>query len=77
MKRETLLEKAKAYNVRNNKAIVPTDEILEVALAWLKGEIQPAQVAYALGLKLEAGNYQRHIAGLLREAYKKGKLKIV
>ena len=53
-----------------------TKQHVELAIAWVKGEIAPVQLAHALGLKLSQGNYQRHIAFIMQEGYKHGWLKL-
>lgn len=70
------LEKAQGYKAPRKNNLNLTDEHIPVALAWLKGELTPSQVAVGLGLKLENGNYQRHISTLIRMAYRNGLITI-
>ena len=73
---KTLLEKAKNVPARKRKSR-PTDEEIELALAWLKDEITTSQVNFAYS---ESGKknttYLYNITMALKEAYIKGKLKI-
>ncbi len=77
--KKTLLQTAKEYKINLGQKYFKTitDEQIDVALGWMKDEIRPVQVAVAFGLKLSDGNYQRFLATILREAYRKGKIKII
>ncbi len=70
------LEKAQNYKPPRKGKILLTNDHIPVALAWLKDELTPSQVAVGLGLELENGNYQRHISTLIKMAYKNGLIKI-
>lgn len=74
---KTLMEIAKEHRPQTNSSLkIITDEQIDLAIAWMKDELRPVQVAAALGFKLEAGNYQRILAGLIREGYRRGKIKV-
>ena len=76
-KKETLLEKAKKVQLRyvgNRKDY--SDEEIEVGLAWLRDEITPTQAIAVLNIK-STGNFLSCTATLLKQAYKKGLIKIV
>lgn len=67
----TLLEKAKSYDKRNPRTAIKAEEI-ELALAWLKGEITMSQASAATGLKKPSGTILYRLSLCLREAYKQG-----
>ena len=76
IKNKTLLEKAlEVKRGRRLKRDVSEEEI-EVALAWMVGKVGVTQVCVAMGKK-KAGTILYRIAVVLREAYTRGKLKIV
>ena len=76
-KKQTLLEKAKEVKLSRIKGLKEiSDEHIDLALAWLKDEIRATQFGVAMGYKLELGNYQRHLSIILKEAYKKGRIKL-
>lgn len=73
----TMLEKAKKTPIRHLiyfRSI--TAEHIEVAIAWLKDEITSTQAANGLGLVLTQGNYQRHLAQIIREAVRRKIIKL-
>ena len=77
----SLLDKAKKVPVANRRYsqrrdITDKDKI-EIALAWLKGEVDSKQVSVALGRKVNNGSALYNMATWLRLAYKKGKLAII
>jgi len=67
---KTLLEKAKEY--KSNRKL-PTDEEIELALGWIKGEVGITGIGKALGHKT-TGNVLGRLATYLRGAYEKGKI---
>lgn len=71
----TLVEKAKSFHttVRNSYKI--TDEHIELALAYLKGDVAMGQAKRALNIKSGNGFYCQALI-FLREAYKRGRLQI-
>ena len=72
----SLLDTAlKVPSNRNNKGGI-TPEHIELALAWMKGEIGLKQVSVALNQNPKAGHGLYSIAIYLREAYRKGNLTI-
>jgi len=73
---QTLLEKAKQHP-RKNKPI--TDEDIDLALAWVSGQISMTQASHAmLGEgKRTASNAQSRLPRLIKEAYRRGKIKII
>lgn len=70
----TLLEKAKIVQRRKRMDKI-TDEEIELAVGWLKGEIGVAGACRAMGLK-PCGPAQYRIAIFLREGYRRGKFKL-
>ena len=50
MGKESLLEKAKKVGRKNNTTRDITDEHVELALAWARGEISYSQIKNVLGL---------------------------
>ena len=73
---KTLLEKAKEVPVRKKHDLKITDEHIEIAFAWIKGDIRLKQICIAFGKKESSGNVLYTIAVILREAYQQGKLKL-
>jgi hypothetical protein len=74
MANKTLLEKAKeirAKTVANDYL----DEEIDLAIAWMKGEIRLIQATRVLGLR-PSGTVGNKIANFLREGYRRGKIKI-
>lgn len=73
---ETLLEQAKKIQQKRKlmKPVV-TDEDIEVALAWMSGDITLYQIQKLYGFTANIG-YCR-LSLFLRTAYQKGLLKIV
>ena len=75
----TLLEKALASpgNTRRNRPA--SDEEIELALAWLEGDITLTAATVAakgeLAKGTHSGNYMYRIAYCLQQAYKNGKLR--
>ena len=67
---KTLLQKAKDVPTKRWGAKAITDEHIELALAWLKGEIQLRQITETVG----RGNVLYSVARWLREGYRKGKI---
>jgi hypothetical protein len=84
MQKESLLEKAKKVRpqpkMRHNFVLPFSDESLELALAWVKGEITTLQIARVINPDAESRGYSYNvlyrIASLLREAYEKKLIKI-
>jgi hypothetical protein len=76
MAKLTLLDKAMSRPncARTHEDI--SDEQIDVALAWMEGTITGSQATYALGHTNRA-NTQARFAVILREAYRRGKLKVV
>lgn len=71
----SLLDKALQSGAHKRSGIDYTQEHMELALAWIKGEIGMTQVAKALELaKDNRGGIYNFLAIALREAYKKGLL---
>lgn len=50
MGKKSLLEKAKKVGCKSNAAVNITDEHIELALAWARGEISCIQIIKALGI---------------------------
>lgn len=75
IKRHTLLEKAKAVMLHGKIPI--TEDEIELALGWIRGEVSWKQANVAMGKRSDGGNGLYRIAIILRKAYQDGKLKIV
>ena len=69
-----LLEKAKAYNIKTVRANNITDEQIEVALAYLKGELTLLQATFAITNKATTNAHR--MCNILLEAYQRGKIVI-
>lgn len=71
-----LLDKAKAVkeNRGGRPSIVADDDRMELALAWVKGEVSLTQIMAAIG-RPSTSNFYALMAVGLREAYRKGLLK--
>ena len=74
MKKETLLQQAKKVKSRSPYKYSITDEHIELAFGWLKGEVGNKQINTILNKKSTSGNVLYAVATWLREAYKKNKL---
>lgn len=73
---ETLLEKAKKSEARSGTRLSISDELVELAIAWGRGEITTKQATIALNDKnKESYNSLYKIAVALREAISKGLIK--
>jgi hypothetical protein len=73
---ETLLDKAKAHGRSKRNAKKITSEDIELALAWLKGEVTSAQATMAYrGNRSQLTTATYFIALCLREAYRLKKIK--
>lgn len=70
----TLLNKAKGFKSKIITKV--TDEDIELALAWLKDEINSVQVSVAYDRKPSSAMMYR-IASSLKAAYQKGIIKII
>ncbi len=78
MKKQTLLEKAKSEKVMRRGMGNISPEEVDLAVAWLKGEIQTVQAVRAMypGNSVHQGqNGLYKISNWLREAYRQGKIK--
>lgn len=65
----SLLERAKAQKIeQSRKGQDITDEHIEVAIAWLKDEINPTQIQKAMGRT----NSVSSLGLWVREAYRRG-----
>ena len=74
---KTLLEKAKAHpaNNRFNNSPEESQQVEELSVAWVKGEISTTQASVAIGAK---GSWLYGlIAVALRRAMKAGRIKII
>jgi hypothetical protein len=71
----SLLDIAKQTNRRKNAKVEMTPEMLELAIAWMRGDVTNTQVAVALRgpvLGGTSGNELYPLARALREAYRQG-----
>lgn len=76
-KTKTLLEKAREISVRSCVSKKMEDEHIELALAWIKGNIKLRQINIVLGRNPKTGSSLYFIAMCLRAAYREGLLKII
>ena len=76
MAKKTLLEKAKAVKMGRRDTII-TDEHVELALAWIRDEVNLSQINVALKKSRQSGNVLYKMATSLREAHRQGKIKII
>lgn len=72
--KQTLLNKAKAIKANKRERFVPTKEMEEVALAWVKGEITHSQIAKALGYDNTGYRVYAHLALTLKKYLNDNKL---
>jgi hypothetical protein len=63
----SMLDKAKEIPVANNIRREVTDDEIELAVAWLKGDISSGQAAKAYG-KTDVSNTTTRLASVLRHA---------
>ena len=75
----TLLEQAKAVELNRTGTLDITNEHIELALAWLIGEISTRQCQSALSGKRDYKSVNRlyTIALALRKAYELGRVQVV
>ena len=71
-KKATLLQKAKGKRVKRYPELTGQD--VELACAWLRGEITNTQADYAY--KVRAGQSLKRMARCFREMYGRGRLKV-
>lgn len=71
-----LLEKAKTIDKKRPQVII-TDEHIDLAIAYIKGEISIASVSMAMGHRQGAQSAYTTLARSLKAAYEKGKLSTV
>ena len=72
----TLLEEALNYKITRNTFLI-TDEVIDVAFAWLKGKVTLAQCEKALYGEVGGMNCYITFSRALKQAYQEGKIKIV
>ena len=70
---QTLLEKAKQTQ-RNNRRPVPTDEMVELVIAWYNNEVSNRQFFHAISQPKNRNPYE--IALILRDAVRDKKAKV-
>jgi hypothetical protein len=69
----SLLEKAKQIS-RHSRRPAPTDEVIELAVAWFNGEVTSRQYFAAIGQPVKTNPYA--IALILRDAVRDKKAKV-
>ena len=77
MQKKTLLQTALEFKTKKSYSKEVTDEMVELAVAWMKGEITQGQAARALGKDSSGGEvtsvlYQLCVA--IREGMKDGRI---
>jgi hypothetical protein len=76
MRKASLLEQAKAVQLKRPVG-APDPELLDAALAWLKGEVSALQVSHALGNVRPANSSAVYaLAAVLRRACIAGLIRI-
>ena len=74
--KQSLLEKAQSFPTNRRKNEKISDDLIELSLAWMKGEVRVVEIKYALDKKSNSNIYQC-LTLAFREAYTKGKIKII
>jgi len=76
----TLLERAKAtrrgggnYPNADRSYVHPYAEVLDLALAYVRGEVTSAEIKHALGIKSSG---HAHLGGILLSAARRGQISI-
>lgn len=72
----SLLSKAQQVQIKSRNKIELSDEDVELAIAWLKGEVRYVQVCRAYDKKKGSATIYSMLARSLREAYYKGIIQI-
>ena len=72
----TLLSEALKIKSQHSPNKNITDEHIELAVAWIKGEIGLKSITGVLGIKGQSGNVLYKIATYLREGYRRGIIKL-
>lgn len=72
--RQTLLQRAKQIKKSRKKVVVASKEEIELAISWLKGEIQYVQINTVL--EISGSNIYNFLARSIRYAYQLGLIKI-
>lgn len=75
-KKMNLLEQAKAIPIKGSIHKPISDEEIELAIAWAKGEISTSQVNKVLCPKSTTGNLLYRISVCFREGYFRGIIKL-
>ena len=75
MKDKTLLERAKM--IRDGREYKANKEVMELSLAWAKGEVNTTQACRALGVTNRSSNVYIKMACGLRELIRTGGLILV
>ena len=70
----TLLEKAKKLNFKKPTQKTFSDEEVELAIAWIKGEVTTSQATKALESDNKV-NYPYTVTIVMKYIYKQGKIK--
>jgi hypothetical protein len=71
---KTMLDRAKAFQTsRGNWGEAPSTEEIELAVAWMMGQVTDSQVKHVLGTKSN-GSHIGTMARILRRAAKLGRI---
>ena len=73
MKKKTLLQQAKEIKSKS-KRIEISDEMIDLAIGWIKEEIGTTQASIILKQAEEKTNLYSFLAVCLKEAYQRGKI---
>jgi len=77
MKAKSLVEKAKLIESKRQPKVKIDQDRMELALAWLSGEVSTKQANDVLGYARLSANVLYTIASNLKKAYQEGLLKII
>lgn len=76
MKKKTLLEIAKGVSVGRARVLTPTEEELDVVVAYLKGEVTVRQACAVLGM-LGPGSFTHRTTAVLHWGLENKLIKLV
>ena len=74
---ETLLEKARNIKTHQRKISEKySEEDLDLVLAWMRGEINSAQISKARGSMTATGSCLYYCSSVIKKFYAEGKLRV-
>ena len=72
----TLLDKAKATIIKRHDKIKYSDELKDLAFAWLENDVKVRQINIVLKRKKDSTYFLVTVARILKDLYQQGKIKI-